>query len=117
MLLAAKSDEEQCVRRLICEVNARGSHSDSHQERSVRFVYNIGGRNKLRINHRKKYSAKILQILETVLMDMLGDSGSFPEFDAAAEVGKRSRSGPEECKTIFARCPLSSQEVASKVLS
>ena len=38
MLLAAKSDEEQCVRRLICEVNARGSHNDSHQERSVRFV-------------------------------------------------------------------------------
>ena len=38
MLLAAKKDEEQCLRRLICEVNARGSHNDSHQERRVRFV-------------------------------------------------------------------------------
>ena len=70
----------------------------------------------MRMNPRK-VQCKTLQILETVLMDMLGDSGTIPEFDAAAEVGKRSRSGPEECKTIFARCPLSSQEVASKVLS
>ena len=38
MLLAAKKDEEQCLRRLICEVNARDSHNDSHHERSVRFV-------------------------------------------------------------------------------
>ena len=36
MLLAAKEDEEQCVRRLICEVSARDSENNNHQ-RSVRL--------------------------------------------------------------------------------
>ena len=53
--------------------------------------------------------------MENVLVDMLGE-GTIPEFVSAAEVGKLS-SKLEDCQDVFARCPLSSQEVASKVLS
>lgn len=38
MLLAARADGEQCMKRLICEVSARERQDSSHKERSVRSI-------------------------------------------------------------------------------
>ena len=109
---ASQMDAEQCVSRLICEVNV-----DPEKPKSVRINnYSLPGN----VSDNKGTTLPSKQPTERVILLSFGDndaeSSPYPEFDRAARIG-RTGSNRDKCRIAYSQCGLSSEELRLEAMN